>query len=140
MGLRPLARDKGLEFAVIVPARRLEVCSDRRALSQILINLANNAIKFTDHGEVRLQLSRQRENGALMTRFAVIDSGRGIRPGDRERLFAAFEQVDSSTVRPHEGTGLGLYISQALASYVGATITFESEFGQGSDFTLELSE
>jgi PAS domain S-box-containing protein len=140
VGLRPLAQDKGLEFAVIVPAQRLEVCSDRRALSQILINLANNAIKFTDHGEVRLQLSRQRENGALMTRFAVIDSGRGIRPGDRERLFAAFEQVDSSTLRPHDGTGLGLYISQTLASYVGAAITFESEFGQGSAFTLELSE
>jgi signal transduction histidine kinase len=75
-----------------------------------------------------------------MTRFAVIDSGRGIRPGDRERLFAAFEQVDSSTLRPHDGTGLGLYISQTLASYVGAAITFESEFGQGSAFTLELSE
>lgn len=76
----------------------------------------------------------------LMTRFTVVDTGPGIRPGDRERLFAAFEQVESSTLRPHEGTGLGLYISQTLATFVGATITFESEFGHGSTFTLELPE
>ena len=140
VGLRPLAQEKGLEFTVVVPAQRLELRNDRRALSQILINLANNAIKFTDHGWVRLELSRKHEDEKPITRFTVIDTGPGIKPGDQERLFAAFEQVESSTLRPHDGTGLGLYISQALASFVGAAITFESEFGQGSAFTLELSE
>lgn len=140
VGLRALAEDKGLELVVAAPAERLEVCSDRRALSQILINLANNAIKFTDRGGVRLQLSRQGEEGALMTRFTVVDTGRGINPGDQERLFAAFEQIESSMLRPQEGTGLGLYICQTLATFVGAAITFESEFGNGSAFTLELSE
>jgi PAS domain S-box-containing protein len=140
VGLRPLAQEKGLEFTVVVPARRLELRNDRRALSQILINLANNAIKFTDHGRVRLELSQQREAEGLLTRFTVTDTGPGIKPGDQERLFAAFEQVESSTLRPHEGTGLGLYISQTLASFVGAAITFDSVFGQGSAFTLELLE
>jgi PAS domain S-box-containing protein len=140
VGLRPLADQKGLELALIAPAERLEVRSDHRALSQILINLASNAIKFTDRGGVRLQLSRHRQEGALITRFAVIDTGRGIKPGDQERLFAAFEQIESSTLRPNEGTGLGLYICQTLASFVGAAIIFESEFGNGSAFTLELSE
>ena len=125
---------------MVTPAQRLELRNDRRALSQILINLANNAIKFTEHGLVRLELSQQREAEKLLTRFTVTDTGPGIKPGDQERLFAAFEQVESSTLRPQEGTGLGLYISQTLASFVGAAITFDSVFGQGSAFTLELLE
>ena len=140
VGLRALSDEKGLELAVIAPAERLEVRSDHRALSQILINLANNAIKFTDHGAIRLQVTRDGEDGVSMTRFTVVDTGPGILPGDQERLFAAFEQVEASTLRPHEGTGLGLYISQTLATMIGAAISVESEFGNGSAFTLELSE
>ncbi len=140
VALRPLADEKGLELAVVATSERLEVRSDRRALSQILINLANNAIKFTDAGSVRLQLSRRGEDGALVTGLSVIDTGRGIKPGDQAHLFAAFEQIASSTARPYEGTGLGLYISLKLANLIGASIGFESEFGNGSAFTLELSE
>jgi PAS domain S-box-containing protein len=142
VGLRPLADEKGLELTVIAPREPLEIRSDRRALRQILINLASNAIKFTDEGGVRLELRPPGDEGggARTTRFRVIDSGRGIAPGDQERLFVAFEQIESEALPPREGTGLGLSISQRLATLVGGAITFESEFGRGSAFTLELPE
>jgi PAS domain S-box-containing protein len=139
-GLRPLADEKGIGLEVIATAGRLELRSDRRALSQILINLANNAIKFTDSGRVELELSRRHEEGAPVTRFGVTDTGRGIRPEDRERLFAAFEQVGDPDTRPYEGTGLGLHICQTLAPLIGGAITFESEVGAGSTFCLEIRE
>ena len=139
VGLRPLADAKGIELSVSAPGDPLEVRSDRRALSQILINLANNAIKFTDEGGVRIDVSRHGDDGARVTRFTVFDTGSGIKASDQERLFSAFEQVESSGAGPYEGTGLGLYICQALATLIGASITFESEFGKGSAFALELS-
>jgi protein-histidine pros-kinase len=138
-GLRPLAEARGIELAVIA-SEPVTVRSDRRALNQILINLANNAIKFTDHGGVRLELHSAGQDGATRTRFTVRDSGRGIKPDDRERMFAAFEQVESPLLGRDEGTGLGLYICRTLATFLGGTITFESEFGTGSAFTLELPE
>jgi two-component system sensor histidine kinase/response regulator len=122
------------------PAAGLSVRSDRRGLSQILINLANNAIKFTDRGSVRLEAVSGTTDGLSVTRFSVIDTGRGIKAADQERLFAAFEQIKSTTSQPYEGTGLGLYISQTLADRIGASITFASEFGHGSSFVLELAE
>ncbi|MDQ6777123.1 MAG: PAS domain S-box protein [Actinomycetota bacterium] len=140
-GLRPLAAEKGVEITVAVgPYGRVMVRSDRRALSQILINLTNNAIKFTDRGSVRLQLSRRHEGGKSVTGLSVIDTGIGIKPGNQAHLFAAFEQIASSTARPYEGTGLGLYICLKLATLLGGAIRFESEFGNGSTFTVELSE
>jgi PAS domain S-box-containing protein len=139
-GLRPLAEEKGIALAVAGDSEPLEVRSDRRALSQILINLANNAIKFTDQGSVQLELSRRRENGHAVTRFAVADTGRGIKAEDRETLFAAFEQIDGQSASPYEGTGLGLYICRTIAPMIGGVISFESEFGAGSTFVLELRE
>jgi protein-histidine pros-kinase len=138
-GLRPLADEKGIALAVIAEDS-LEIHSDRRALSQILINLANNAIKFTDKGSVHLELSFQRSDTALVTRFAVRDTGRGIRTEDREGLFAAFQQIVGSDPRPYEGTGLGLYICQALAPLIGGVISFESEVGLGSTFALDVAQ
>lgn len=134
VGLRPLAADKGIPIRVEAPTAPLEIHSDRRALSQILINLTNNAIKFTDEGSVRLTVSRAGER----VRFSVIDTGRGIQAEDRERLFTAFEQVDAAGIRPSEGTGLGLYICQRLAVLIGGAIAVETELGSGSAFTLEL--
>ena len=143
LGLRPLAEYKGIDLGWMAPGwmapeDSLEVRSDRRALSQILINLTNNAIKFTDEGSVRVELSRQSENGTSAIRFSVIDTGRGIKPSDQQNLFAAFEQIQASSPSGPEGTGLGLYISQRLTALIGGVITFESEFGKGSTFTLEL--
>ena len=98
------------------------------------------AIKFTENGGVELELSRRHDDGAPVTRFGVSDTGRGIRPEDRKRLFAAFEQVGDPDTRPYEGTGLGLHICQTLAPLIGGAITFESELGAGSTFCLEIRE
>lgn len=136
VGLRPLADQKGITLEVVAPGGQ-EVSSDRRALRQILINLTNNAIKFTDHGGVQLDLTRSGEN-APATVFSVADTGCGIKAEDQTRLFAAFEQIGTSTARPYEGTGLGLYICQTLAAALDASISFESEFGTGSTFNLEV--
>jgi protein-histidine pros-kinase len=139
-GLRTLADAKGLELVVHAPDDRLEIHSDRRALSQILINFANNGIKFTDEGSISLEVSRHRNGAGSGVRFTVVDTGSGIKAGDQEHLFAAFEQLEASNDQPYGGTGLGLYISQTLATLIGGAITFTSEFGKGSAFTLELPE
>jgi PAS domain S-box-containing protein len=138
VGLRPLADEKHIGLEVEGGAQRGTANTDRRALKQILINLTNNAIKFTDEGGVRLRVSHPA--GAAVTRFDVIDSGRGIKPEDQQRVFAAFEQIGAPTSSPLEGTGLGLYICQTLSSLIGADVTFTSTFGKGTTFTLDLPE
>jgi PAS domain S-box-containing protein len=132
--LRPLAEGKGLIFEVSMPAQDVMVQTDRRALSQILINLTNNAIKFTDTGLVRLEVVRPvADDGAIEVR--VIDSGIGIKPDDQEKLFKAFTQLGASHIG---GTGLGLHLSQKLAELLDGSIRFTSEFGKGSTFILSL--
>jgi PAS domain S-box-containing protein len=140
VGLRPLADAKGLALDVMNGGEIFEVHSDRRSLSQILINLANNAIKFTDQGGVRLALTRRSDGDVPGVRFSVSDTGRGIEVDDQKRLFAAFEQVGRPTSGPYEGTGLGLYICQTLATAIGGVIDFESEVAKGSTFTVEIDE
>jgi signal transduction histidine kinase len=137
--LRPQAEEKGLGFAVTVP-QGLSVHSDRRALSQIVINLANNAIKFTERGSIRIKAGRCEENGGKRLDISVEDTGIGIRPEDQEKLFGAFTQVDDSSHRRYEGTGLGLHLSRKLAEALGGRIEFKSEYGRGSTFTLVLPE
>ncbi|MBI3650053.1 MAG: hypothetical protein HY231_03305 [Acidobacteria bacterium] len=112
--------------------------TDRRALSQILINLTNNAIKFTDAGTITLQVQQYAGNGSSHINFIVADTGIGIKPEDQLRLFQAFEQVREPSSRRHEGTGLGLHLSQKLADLLGGQITFTSEYGKGSTFKLAL--
>jgi PAS domain S-box-containing protein len=136
--LRPLAEKKGLDFKVKAPKASVRVETDRRILSQILINLANNAIKYTDNGEVQIELGTQRSNGQRLALIDVIDSGIGIRPEDKEKLFQAFQQVDNHF--RGEGTGLGLYLSQKLAVLIGGRIELESEYGKGSVFRLLIPE
>jgi PAS domain S-box-containing protein len=139
-GLRPLADEKGIDLQSGLPDHAVVVDTDRRSLSQILINLASNAIKFTDEGSVRVELSSH-DNGGPVTRFSVVDTGIGIDAADREKLFAAFQQVASSaTRRAREGTGLGLYISQRLAQLIRGEIDVESEEGKGSTFVLDLRQ
>ena len=138
--LRPLVEAKGLQFKLKSPAEEIALQTDRRALSQIILNLSNNAIKFTERGEICLELARHRENGRALVEISVIDTGIGIRPEDQVRLFEAFEQVGPAVSRRHEGTGLGLHLSQKLAGLLGGWITFSSEYGKGSTFTLVLTE
>ncbi len=138
--LRPLAEAKGLAFHLKLMADDPLVRSDRRALSQILINLINNAIKFTDEGEICLTVVRQEIDGQHLVTFNVSDTGIGIREADQAKLFQAFQQVGITRTRRYEGTGLGLHLSQKLAGLLNGRITFQSEFGKGSTFTLFLSE
>lgn len=137
--LRPLAAQKGLEVFIELPEQPIVLQTDRRALAQILINLANNAIKFTEKGMVKLTLSEHKDDkGQEITEFNVIDSGSGIKADDQAKLFQAFSQLDSTSTRHAEGAGLGLYLSQNLANLLGGSLFFSSDFGKGSTFTLAL--
>ncbi len=132
--IEPMARQKHLAFAVSVPEEPIRMTSDVDKVRQILINLAGNAVKFTDFGEVRIELERR--SGDI--RFTVRDTGIGIAKRDVERLFRPFAQLDAGLTRRHGGTGLGLYISRELADLLGGRIEFESNQGEGSVFRLVL--
>jgi len=136
--LRPLAEGKGLRFETRIPKKDMIVQTDRRALSQILLNLTNNAIKFTEKGSVKLEVNQRQANGVALTDIKITDTGIGIRPEDQARLFQAFTRVNTGEARRSEGTGLGLHLSQKLAQLLGGHITLESEYGKGSTFTLVL--
>jgi len=138
--LQPMAESKGLRLYSRMPDQDVTVSTDRRAISQILLNLTYNAIKFTQKGEVRLELRRYSYNGAQRTELSVIDTGIGIKDEDQKKLFHAFTQVDTSSSRRYEGTGLGLYLSQKLAELLDGRITMQSEYGKGSEFTIVLDE
>lgn len=138
--LRPLAEGKGLAFEVSVPKRAVTVTTDKRALSQILINLTNNAIKFTDSGAVRITIGQITDNGRPAKAITVQDTGVGIGREDQSKLFEAFERSSESVSRGSEGTGLGLHISQKLSALIGARIIFESEPGVGSKFAVVFPE
>jgi signal transduction histidine kinase/CheY-like chemotaxis protein len=132
--LAPLAHERGLELVTITAAEVPAVVSgDIGRLRQILTNLVNNAIKFTDHGEIEVSVSAGMDGGDLI-RFEVRDTGVGIAAGDQERLFESFAQADSSTTRRYGGTGLGLAISKRLVEKMGGTIGVESTPGRGSIF------
>ncbi|MES2900540.1 MAG: response regulator [Pseudomonadota bacterium] len=139
-GLRQLAQQKGLGLTLALPPEPVVIDSDKRALTQIIINLVNNAIKFTDAGSVHLALTQRMDDSALLTEFAVTDTGPGIRVEDQHKLFQAFSQLDSTSTRHMEGAGLGLYLCQNLANLLGGNLSFNSEFGKGSTFTLTLRE
>ena len=132
--VEPLAHQKRLAFALDVPDAPTRMTSDIDKVRQILVNLAGNAVKFTDVGEVRLEL-RVRDGEAY---FSVCDTGIGIGNDDRARLFKPFAQLDTGLTRRHGGTGLGLYISRSLAELLGGRIEVTSKLGRGSTFTLVL--
>nr|WP_249153613.1 response regulator [Janthinobacterium lividum] len=139
--LRPLAQQKGLALEMALgeagqPPAIID--TDRRALTQILINLLNNAIKFTEQGTVRISLSQRDEDGVLVTEMSIADSGAGIKEEDQAKLFQAFSQLDSTSTRHVEGAGLGLYLCQNLANAIGGALFFNSDYGSGSTFTLAL--
>jgi len=108
--------------------------TDRRLLHQIILNLTNNAVKFTNKGSVRIYI--ESEPGCV--RISVEDTGIGIRAEDQVRLFEPFAQLEGHGGRLGEGTGLGLHLSQKLAHLIGGDISFNSEFGTGSTFVLKL--
>ncbi len=135
--LRPAAAYKGLELATDMPAFDVAVLADRRSLSQILINLTNNAIKFTERGSVRIVLHGS-DADAGFVRMDVADTGVGIDPVDQQKLFQSFAQIDTGSTRRVEGTGLGLYLSRKLAEFMHGRIALTSARGAGSVFSLLL--
>jgi protein-histidine pros-kinase len=136
--LQPLAADKGLELQIEAPEEPVLVKSDARALGQILINLVNNAIKFTDEGRVVVTLSPAHDGTPCQ--ISVADTGRGIGESDLTKVFLAFNRGSHDNGSPQEGTGLGLHISQKLAELIDARISVTSELGQGSAFTVSIGD
>lgn len=134
------ARAKGLQFALeIADDVPKYVLGDEVRLSQILINLVGNAVKFTLHGSVKLSIRRDIAKTSSLTAldmlcFEVSDTGIGLSPLQQSRLFSSFQQADSSTSRRYGGTGLGLVICQQLSRLMGGEIGVESTLGQGSRF------
>ena len=135
--LAPLAEAKGLRFEVVVPEEDVVVPTDRRALSQIVINLTNNAIKFTEKGSVQLEVKKVGTPTARVE-LSVSDTGMGITEEDQRQLFRPFGQVRGNARHHLEGTGLGLHVSQKLAGLLGGEIVCRSEYGIGSRFILAL--
>jgi PAS domain S-box-containing protein len=130
------ASEKGLELLFSVP-RELpqELYGDPLRLGQILLNLAANAVKFTDQGQIVVGVREvRREDERIWLEFSVADSGIGMTREQVGRLFAAFSQADSSTTRKYGGTGLGLSISRSLVQKMGGDIEVSSEAGKGSEF------
>jgi signal transduction histidine kinase len=142
--VRPQAAAKSLSLDVIYSRSDDTIVSDQRRVEQTLLNLLNNAIKFTDRGGVTLRVDETTPgaNAAVSeratVRLQVADSGIGIRPEDIEQLFKPFRQIDTGLSRRHEGTGLGLAICRRLVELLGGTISVESELGRGSVFTVTL--
>ncbi len=130
----PLAEKKGLSLVAEVAPEVGEVVSDGRRVEQVLINLLNNAVKFTQKGEVRVEC--EVDDDRLVTR--VVDTGIGIKPEDMDKLFRAFSQIDAGSARRYEGTGLGLSICKRLVEMLGGEIRVESEWGKGSIFAFTV--
>jgi CheY-like chemotaxis protein len=129
------ARDKGLTVETDGHGVPVWLRGDPTRLRQALLNFAGNAVKFTGHGKIVLQARLLEDRGdALRIRFSVEDTGIGIEPAQRARLFEAFEQADVSTTRKYGGTGLGLAIVQRLAQLMGGEAGVDSRPGVGSNF------
>ncbi len=134
------AHEKGLEFLVdaasTIPSH---LRGDPLRLGQVLTNLVNNAVKFTEQGEIRLKIEPvEQTGGKVQLRFSVRDTGIGMTPEQTAKLFQAFTQADMSTTRKHGGTGLGLTISRKLVEVMGGQIWIESEAGVGSTFIFTV--
>jgi signal transduction histidine kinase len=140
---QPQANAKKLDFTVTLASDIPQpLIGPVNRLRQVLTNLLSNAIKFTTEGQVALNIERQKsaeENGKVALRFNVQDTGIGIDPTDQTRIFEPFTQVDTSSTRRYEGTGLGLTICRKIIQMMNGEIGVESSFGKGSIFWFTVS-
>ncbi|MBU1425956.1 MAG: response regulator [Gammaproteobacteria bacterium] len=135
------SQEKNLEFLLeTAPNVPSSLVGDPLRLGQVLINLAGNAVKFTEKGEVTIRVELEQDEGDHVTlRFTVQDTGIGMSPRQIDNLFRPFTQADSSITREYGGTGLGLTISKRLIEMMGGTIRVESTPGKGSKFIFTVS-
>lgn len=136
--VRPSADAKELSLGVELDPRVETMCGDRRRVEQIILNLVNNAIKFTDRGSVTVRMRLVDGPPDPTVQIAVEDTGIGVPAGQMDLLFQPFRQLDTGLGRRFEGTGLGLAISSRLAKLMGGAIEARSEYGSGSTFTVTL--
>jgi signal transduction histidine kinase len=138
--LRPLAESKGLSLRLAELPALPALLTDPRRVDQILLNLVNNAVKFTDAGRVEVSATLLPALGKAQARVrvSISDTGLGIGPADLKVLFQPFRQVDAGLTREHEGTGLGLAICWRLAELLGGEIHVESAIGRGSTFMVDF--
>ena len=136
--IRPLANEKQLQFDIdySLPIPKI-INSDTTRLKQILINIASNAVKFTEHGSISISIWYNSSKQFL--EFAIKDTGIGMSEREVERVFKPFEQADATTTRRFGGTGLGLCISKNLAQLLGGDVHLISEPGNGSCFTIQVA-
>ena len=147
--LMPKADQKGLSLvAFIDPGLPRTVIGDETRLRQVLLNLVSNAIKFTETGEVIIEIKRTTQDRLtispdgkppIVVQFRICDTGIGIAPATQSKLFQSFMQADGSTTRKYGGTGLGLAITKRLVELMGGTIRLESAPGKGSTFTVTVT-
>ncbi len=135
--MKPLAEKKSLDFKIIESnGLPTQIRSDPTRLHQCLINLINNAVKFTEQGHVYLNIFLEDRNNQPYIRFDIKDTGIGIPTDKQNAIFEAFTQADGSTTRKYGGTGLGLAITKQLTELLGGELTLTSEVGKGSTFSL----
>ena len=129
------ARDKGIELVLDIDRLPSHLRGDSQRLAQTVLNLLANAVKFTEHGWIRLRAERRDEDGQrVLARFEIQDTGPGIAADHQAALFGAFEQADASITRRHGGTGLGLALTRHFAAMMGGTVGVSSQPGHGSTF------
>jgi signal transduction histidine kinase len=129
-----LAKAKNIALVSTVPQGLPRGMGDARRLTQVLLNLVGNAIKFTDEGKVEIRARRQDDR----FKISVLDTGPGIAKADQAKIFEEFQQVDNTSTRKKGGTGLGLSISRKIVELHGGYISVESELGKGSNFKITI--
>ena len=155
--ISPAINEKGLKLIQEVP-EGITLFSDKRRMKQVLINLTNNAVKFTDSGKITLaaglsessKIEAQRKSGSFQLSasdfelhqdwlvISVRDTGIGIKPENINKLFQPFQQIDTPPGKTHKGTGLGLYLCKKLVILLGGDISVKSEYGSGSEFSFAI--
>ena len=132
--IKPIYQKKKLTFEISEIDNETIIRVDRLRFKEILFNLLSNAVKYTQEGGVKLEISED----DVYWKFAVIDTGIGIKEEDFGLIFQDFKRIPSAYVTTIEGTGLGLSLTKRLIEYHGGNISFTSEFGTGSTFTFTL--
>jgi len=135
----PLARNKGVRFSLELPAQLPRAYCDQNRLKEILAHLLNNAVKFTEQGQITVRCGRcLSAEGESMLECAVSDTGIGIRPEEQQAIFDRFRQLDGTVTRKFSGTGLGLALAKNLVEIMGGRIWLQSAPGEGSTFTFTV--